>query len=162
MIMKRIFKTALMALCVCVLAAQIFVLLNATKSGDSVTGAALEASEAPTTELIQTTEPETTEEPTTEIPELLEIAEPVSKDMPVLMYHTSSEHNPGGLAELYVKPSEFEKQVKYLAENGFTFCTFDDYSILAISKSRYLSRSTTATAKTIPKFFRYCKNTARK
>ena len=49
------------------------------------------------------------------------------KDVPILMYHTSSENNPGGLAELYVKPSEFEKQLKYLIEAGYTFCTFDDY-----------------------------------
>lgn len=49
------------------------------------------------------------------------------KDVPILMYHTSSENNPGGLAELYVKPSEFEKQLQYLIEAGFTFCTFDDY-----------------------------------
>ena len=46
------------------------------------------------------------------------------------MYHTSSENNPGGLTELYVKPSEFEKQMQYLSENGFTFCTFDDYTNL--------------------------------
>ena len=43
------------------------------------------------------------------------------------MYHTSSENNPGPLTGLYVKPSEFEKQVQYLIESGFTFCTFDDY-----------------------------------
>jgi len=49
------------------------------------------------------------------------------KNMPVFMYHTSSEYNPGDLTELYVKPSEFEKQVLYLIENGYTFCTFDDY-----------------------------------
>ena len=51
----------------------------------------------------------------------------VSKNVPIFMYHTSSENNPGSLTELYVKPSEFEKQVQYLDENGFTFCTFDDY-----------------------------------
>ena len=49
------------------------------------------------------------------------------KNVPIFMYHTSSESNPGALTELYVKPSEFEKQVQYLDENGFTFCTFDDY-----------------------------------
>ena len=51
----------------------------------------------------------------------------ISKNVPVLMYHTSSEYNPGGLTELYVKPSEFEKQIRYLSDNGYTFCTFDDY-----------------------------------
>ena len=49
------------------------------------------------------------------------------KSVPILMYHTSSENTPGGLAELYVKPSEFEKQVEYLIGAGYTFCTFDDY-----------------------------------
>jgi peptidoglycan/xylan/chitin deacetylase (PgdA/CDA1 family) len=43
------------------------------------------------------------------------------------MYHNSSEDNPGALYELYVKPSEFEKQIKYLVDNGYTFCTFDDW-----------------------------------
>ena len=49
------------------------------------------------------------------------------KKFPVLMYHTSSENNPGALADLYVKPSEFEKQIKYLSENNYIFCTFDDW-----------------------------------
>jgi len=48
-------------------------------------------------------------------------------NVPVLMYHTSSEDNPGGIPELYVKPSEFEKQIKYLTENNYNFCTFDDW-----------------------------------
>lgn len=51
---------------------------------------------------------------------------PENVNVPILMYHTSSENSPGGLAELFVKPSEFELQVKTLAENGYTFCTFDD------------------------------------
>jgi len=51
----------------------------------------------------------------------------IFKNVPVFMYHTSSENNPGALTELYVKPSEFEKQINYLVENGYTFCTFDDY-----------------------------------
>jgi len=50
-----------------------------------------------------------------------------SKNVPILMYHTSSEKEPAGLRGLYVKPSEFEKQLQYLTDNNFTFCTFDDY-----------------------------------
>jgi len=46
------------------------------------------------------------------------------------MYHTSSEHNPGALAELYVRPSEFERQMVWLIENNFTFVTFDDWNYL--------------------------------
>ncbi|MCL1858527.1 MAG: polysaccharide deacetylase family protein [Oscillospiraceae bacterium] len=105
-----------------------------------------------TTEELKETEPEIeieletfnniqeTEKNTEDIQELHDTREPtksviyrpvetelISKNFPVLMYHTSSENNPGALAELYVKPSEFEKQIQYLADNGFTFCTFDDY-----------------------------------
>jgi len=47
--------------------------------------------------------------------------------LPIFMYHASSEYNPGALSELYVKPSEFEKQIKYLADNEYTFCTFNDW-----------------------------------
>jgi len=43
------------------------------------------------------------------------------------MYHTSSEDSPGYYSDLYVKPSEFEKHIKYLTENGYTLCTFDDW-----------------------------------
>ena len=53
-----------------------------------------------------------------------------AKNVPILMYHTSSEANPGDLTELYVKPSEFEKQIRYLIDNGYTFCTFDDWDKL--------------------------------
>ena len=49
---------------------------------------------------------------------------------PVFMYHTSSENNPGDFSDLYVKPSEFEKQLKYLIENNYTLCTFDDWNNL--------------------------------
>jgi len=84
------------------------------------------------------TEPATTiAEPATEIIEepaettiITEQPPPAAvqaRNIPVFMYHTSSENNPGGLAELYVKPSEFEKQIKYLDDNGYTFCTFDDW-----------------------------------
>ena len=67
-------------------------------------------------------------------------AELIPKDVPILMYHTSSENNPGYYTELYVKPSEFEKQVKYLSENGFTFCTFDDYyNLNNISKPVFIT-----------------------
>ena len=48
-------------------------------------------------------------------------------NVPILMYHTSSEDNPGTLAELYIKPSEFAKQLAWLKEAGYTFCTFDDW-----------------------------------
>jgi len=53
-----------------------------------------------------------------------------SSKIPVLMYHTSSEDNPGALTDLYVKPSEFDKQIEYMTSNGYTLCTFDDWDNL--------------------------------
>jgi len=124
--MKTFFKTGLMALCVFILAAQIFILLNFSADKnigdyDNINAAVVTPPNSPLPEITQLTEPETETEFEPEPADL------VSKNIPVLMYHTSLENNPGGLAELYVKPSEFEKQIIYLAENGFTFCTFDDY-----------------------------------
>jgi len=58
------------------------------------------------------------------------IEKPKTIRFPVLMYHTSSENNPGDYSDLYVKPSEFEKQIKYLTENNYTFCMFDDWNNL--------------------------------
>jgi len=46
------------------------------------------------------------------------------------MYHTSSEDNPGYFTELYIRPSEFRRQIAFLVENGFTFITFDDFDNL--------------------------------
>ncbi|WP_461247739.1 polysaccharide deacetylase family protein [Treponema sp. R6D11] len=51
--------------------------------------------------------------------------------IPILMYHTSKEAEPkSSLAQLYVKPSEFEKQVSYLNDAGYTTVTFDDWGNL--------------------------------
>jgi len=61
-------------------------------------------------------------------------------NIPILMYHTSSENNPGKYADLYVKPSEFEKQIKYLSENNYTFCIFDDwYDLYGIEKPVFVT-----------------------
>ena len=50
--------------------------------------------------------------------------------VPIFMYHTSSEEYPGGLSELFVRPSVFEQQIIHLVENGYTFVTFDDWDSL--------------------------------
>ena len=50
--------------------------------------------------------------------------------VPIFMYHTSSEEYPGGLSELFVRPSIFEQQIIHLVENGYTFVTFDDWDNL--------------------------------
>jgi len=59
--------------------------------------------------------------------EILPIQPAPPVNIPIFMYHTSSEHNPGPLSSLYVRPSEFERQIRHLYENGFTFVTFDDW-----------------------------------
>lgn len=95
-----------------------------------------------TTEPITTTVEETTEkiEETEESTENTEQIAVSSKNVPVFMYHTSSEAEPGGLSELYVKPSEFEKQIQYLVENNYTFCTFDNwYNLHNIDKPVFLT-----------------------
>ena len=127
--MKSFFKIGLLCLLALIVAAQLYILTNlksdtgnppaAETTAPEITGAPL----LPALDKIPEPEPEP--EPDGPGP-----AEPVFVDVPVLMYHTSSENSPGALTELYVKPSEFEKQIKYLAENGFAFCTFDDYDDL--------------------------------
>ena len=48
--------------------------------------------------------------------------------VPIFMYHTSSEYNPGRtFYELYIRPSEFERQVQHLVDGGYTFMTFDEW-----------------------------------
>lgn len=46
-------------------------------------------------------------------------ASPLSVKVPILYYHSINE-TPFGLEILSVRASEFEKQIKYLAENGYT------------------------------------------
>jgi len=77
----------------------------------SVTSCILE-----TTEISNTTDTTESTDPT-ETTTYVEYVPPIS--IPVFMYHTSSEDNPGDYTEYYVKPSEFEKQVQYLIESGF-------------------------------------------
>jgi peptidoglycan/xylan/chitin deacetylase (PgdA/CDA1 family) len=52
--------------------------------------------------------------------------------IPILMYHTSSEEEPLTNAELHIKPSVFREQMTWLLENGYTFCTFDDFPRLGV------------------------------
>ena len=61
---------------------------------------------------------------------VLEAAARFPARVPIFMYHTSSETNPGGIPELYVRPSVFEQQIIHLVENGYTFVTFDDWDNL--------------------------------
>lgn len=53
--------------------------------------------------------------------------EPVPQEVkvPILMYHAVSD-DIWGTADLFVSPSELEKQLTYLQENGYTTITFED------------------------------------
>ncbi|MGN1013867.1 MAG: polysaccharide deacetylase family protein [Butyricicoccus sp.] len=59
---------------------------------------------------------------------------PAGYSVPTLMYHAVSD-DPWGSTELFVSPSELEKQLQYLNENGYTTITFEDlYRIDEIEK----------------------------
>lgn len=49
-----------------------------------------------------------------------------SYNVPILMYHAIAEYKGNGIKELYVSPENFEQQMQYLKEAGFTLITFDD------------------------------------
>ncbi len=51
---------------------------------------------------------------------------PAGITVPVLMYHGVAE-TPRGNDELFVDPAELEAQLQYLADNGFTTVTFEDF-----------------------------------
>ncbi|MGE7185068.1 polysaccharide deacetylase family protein [Peribacillus sp. NPDC006672] len=46
-------------------------------------------------------------------------------EMPILIYHSIDEFKGQGSKELYVTPKNFEKQMIYLRDHGFTLLTFD-------------------------------------
>jgi peptidoglycan/xylan/chitin deacetylase (PgdA/CDA1 family) len=48
---------------------------------------------------------------------------PASVDLPILVYHHV---RPGSTSALFVSPEEFDKQLKYLQDNGFHTISFDD------------------------------------
>jgi len=120
---KFILKTGTLCLCAVIIILQIYVLANFSGEKEEITTETTITTEI-ITKIITTTETATEITTTGQESAALEV---LSKNIPVFMYHTSSQNDPGALAELYIKPSEFEKQIKYLSENGFTFCTFDDY-----------------------------------
>lgn len=48
------------------------------------------------------------------------------KKVPILMYHEVADKT-WGIENLFIKPSEFEKQLKYLKENDYETITFEDF-----------------------------------
>ncbi|MFJ8235692.1 polysaccharide deacetylase family protein [Ureibacillus sp. NPDC094379] len=49
------------------------------------------------------------------------------RKVPILIYHSIDEFKGHGSKELYVTPENFEKQMIYLREHGFTLLTFDQW-----------------------------------
>lgn len=47
------------------------------------------------------------------------------KKIPILIYHSIDEFKGQGSKDLYVSPENFEKQMAYLKDNGFTLLTFE-------------------------------------
>ncbi|MFB7642605.1 polysaccharide deacetylase family protein [Peribacillus butanolivorans] len=47
------------------------------------------------------------------------------RKVPILIYHSIDEFNGHGSMELYVTPKNFEKQMIYLRDHGYTLLTFD-------------------------------------
>lgn len=50
------------------------------------------------------------------------------QQVPILIYHSIDEFTGSGSKELYVTPENFEKQMKYLKDNGYTFLTFERWN----------------------------------
>lgn len=50
------------------------------------------------------------------------------KSVPILVYHSIAEFPGHGLKELYVTPENFEKQMTYLRDHGFTLLTFERWN----------------------------------
>ena len=47
------------------------------------------------------------------------------RKVPILIYHSIDEFKGHGSKDLYVSPENFEKQMMYLRDHGFTLLTFD-------------------------------------
>ena len=47
--------------------------------------------------------------------------------VPILVYHSIAEFNGIGSQELYVTPENFEKQLKFLRDHGYTLLTFESW-----------------------------------
>lgn len=73
---------------------------------------------------------------------LIALASPVSavKRVPILLYHSIDEFQGHGAKELYVTPANFEKQMMYLRDHGFTLLTFERWEdIETVSKPIFIT-----------------------
>jgi peptidoglycan/xylan/chitin deacetylase (PgdA/CDA1 family) len=51
-----------------------------------------------------------------------------AQKVPLLIYHSIAEYSGTGSKELYVTPKNFEKQIVYLRDHGFTLLTFEQWN----------------------------------
>ncbi|MFK9090347.1 polysaccharide deacetylase family protein [Bacillus salipaludis] len=51
----------------------------------------------------------------------------LQQHVPILMYHAIDDYNGDGIKELFVTPANFEAQMRYLKENGYTLLTFEHW-----------------------------------
>ena len=56
------------------------------------------------------------------------------KKVPILVYHSIAEFTGHGQKELYVTPENFEKQIGYLRDHGFTLLTFEQWQNIDLVK----------------------------
>lgn len=60
--------------------------------------------------------------------------------VPILVYHSIAEYNGHGSKELYVTPENFEKQMSFLRDHGFTLLTFERWQdIKRVSKPIFIT-----------------------
>jgi peptidoglycan/xylan/chitin deacetylase (PgdA/CDA1 family) len=61
-------------------------------------------------------------------------------EVPILVYHSIDEYKGLGSKELYVSPENFEKQMRYLKDNGYTLLTFDRWQdIYKVNKPIFIT-----------------------
>jgi len=63
-----------------------------------------------------------------------------AQKVPILIYHSIAEYNGHGSKELYVTPENFERQMTYLKNNGFTLLSFENWQdITKINKPIFIT-----------------------
>ncbi len=60
--------------------------------------------------------------------------------VPILVYHSIAEFKGSGSQELYVTPKNFEEQMKFLRDHGFTLLTFENWQdIYKVNKPIFIT-----------------------
>ncbi|RFU65252.1 polysaccharide deacetylase family protein [Peribacillus glennii] len=62
------------------------------------------------------------------------------KAVPILVYHSIAEYKGQGSKELFVAPENFEKQIRYLKDQGFTLLSFERWNEIGrVSKPVFIT-----------------------